>query len=230
MRITHKNMLVEAFRQSRFGIDSFDISESTGENGTEVLIIIFKDSPLQFIIKPFPYNYNVYSPSYVTYGPKYQVTQLYAKTYTINEVILLFKSWLTDEVQPYVEDKNAIDLWKEYKNGFEYLKVDDIQVDDTTNFSQDEQIRIKFSIEDLKGLISTKVSVSENQQIMINAKLDYLIDALPRMSKTDWKGISIGIIASIIIALSLDTEKGGQLWELFLQVFRIVPLISGSTS
>jgi len=121
---------------------------------------------------------------------------------------------MDSEITPYMED-----LWEEYKNGFQYLHVDDLQINDGTYFSQDDQIRIKFAIEDLKGLIAEKFNTSEDQQQAIEAKLNYLIDALPRLSKTDWKGISWSIIASIIITLSLDTERGNQLWELFMNVF-----------
>ena len=126
---------------------------------------------------------------------------------------------MDSEITPYMEDKSATDLWEEYKNGFQYLHVDDLQINDGTYFSQDDQIRIKFAIEDLKGLIAEKFNTSEDQQQAIEAKLNYLIDALPRLSKTDWKGISWSIIASIIITLSLDTERGNQLWELFMNVF-----------
>lgn len=225
MRKVHKNILFETIMKCRFDVNSFNLTEDTGQQGGNTTIVLFKNSPFKFIVEPFPADFNAYKVSYVTYGPKYPIATVGGGTLKIEDVIKHFINWLDNQVQHFIDDKNATDLWEEYKNGVNYLIIDDIKIEDTSTFSTDDQKRIIFAIEDLKALIPQKFNISTEQQIMINAKLDYLIEALPRLRKTDWKGVAIGIIASIIIALSLDTERGHQFWELFRQVFRIIPLI-----
>ena len=43
-------------------------------------------------------------------------------------------------------------------------------------------------------------------------------------------GLAISAFTGIIIALSFDTARGNQLWELFMQVFRVISLLPGSTA
>jgi hypothetical protein len=52
------------------------------------------------------------------------------------------------------------------------------------------------------------------------------MEASGRVTKTDWKGLLISMVFSIIVALSLDREMGHQLWELIMQVFKNIRLLS----
>jgi len=193
--------------------------------GTNVAIISIKSTPFQFIIEPFAHDFDAYKVSFVKYGPAYPVANAGGPGSKIDGVISWLKSWLAADVKSYFDDVSAIDLWEEYNNGGAYLEVEDIQINDISFFSKDDQLQLALAIGDLKSLIPQKFIVSEEQMLSINAKLDYLLAASERVSKTDWKGVAIGIIASIIIALSLDTEKGRQMWELVAQIFRTIRLI-----
>jgi len=57
----------------------------------------------------------------------------------------------------------------------------------------------------------------------IDDRLDYLTQAVDRLNKFDWKSLLISTIISISVALSFDTEKGKQLFNLFKQVFDVIP-------
>ncbi|GGB14507.1 hypothetical protein [Puia dinghuensis] len=226
MRLTHKNKVAEHLIQSRFGFDRFELFDNLNVNEPELTIIEFKNSKFVFHIEPFSSDYNAYSVGYTQYGPSYRLHNPSPKsTLTIDQVIAHIDYWLDHEVQPFVADQAAVDLWEEYKSGVEYLRIDEIETTDLTHFSNDDIVRIRFAIEDLKALIPQRFKVTEDQMAMIVNKLDYLASAANRVPKTDWKGIAISIIAGIIIALSLDTARGSQLWELFMQVFKTILLL-----
>jgi hypothetical protein len=124
-----------------------------------------------------------------------------------------------------MEDQTTIDLWAEYKKGKEYLNVENIDYADFSFFSEDDKLQINLAIVELKLLIPQKFPMSSDQLVLINRKLDYLVESSNRVSKTDWKGIFITTVLGMIIALSLDTEKGRQLWELFLNAFKLIRLL-----
>ena len=53
----------------------------------------------------------------------------------------------------------------------------------------------------------------------INARLEYLSDAMDKHNRFDWKGIAINTVIAITVALSLNPEQASQLFQLFRQVF-----------
>ncbi|MHA4811520.1 hypothetical protein ACX0G9_25720 [Flavitalea flava] len=228
MRQTHRNKIVEYLNQSKYGLIAFELFDSPYSHEPNVTNLEFKNSKFVFKIEPFPSNFNAYAINYTEYGPMYVLNNPSPQsTLTIDDILIYIGIWLKRHVQPYLDDQNAVDLWQEYKKGVEYLKIENINIEDTGRFSADDAARIRLAMEGLKGLIAERFNTSELQQQSINKKLDYLIESVTRLSKTDWKGIAIGIISRIAIALSLDRQRGDQLWQLFQQVFTIIPLITG---
>ena len=55
--------------------------------------------------------------------------------------------------------------------------------------------------------------------MIISQKLDYLTEAIDRLNKFDWRAVAFSTIMTISATLSLDTEKGSLLIELFKQIF-----------
>jgi hypothetical protein len=126
---------------------------------------------------------------------------------------------------PFIEENNTIDLWEQYTKGETLLNIEQIDFGDKTNFSSDEQRQISLSINELKYLIHSKFSTDIEQQELVNERLDYLIESSKRLNRFDWKSLAINTIITISVTLSLDTQKGNELFELFKQVFRVVPTL-----
>jgi hypothetical protein len=82
-----------------------------------------------------------------------------------------------------------------------------------------------MAINELKLLIHKNMETSEEEQELVNNRLEYLIEAMNRLNKFDWKSVAISTIMSISIALSLDTSKGQMLFDLFKKVFSIIPML-----
>ena len=229
MRTIHKNKIFQILHQSNCGIGAFDLKEKTYPDGDNHTIIQVKNTKLNFSFISYPASYNHYKISVAKYSAE-PFIQDFDFLQSLDKVIPYFEKWLKEDVKQCLEDMATIDLWDEYKNGVEYLKVDEPSTTDLTYFSSDDIIRMKFAIQDLKGLIEQKFDLTNDQLTMVNDKLDYLIGVAQRAPKTDWKGVAMSVISSIIIALSLDTARGNQLWELFMQVFRVISLLPSSTA
>ncbi len=103
-----------------------------------------------------------------------------------------------------------------------------INFEDKTLFSKDEKIQIKLAINELKFLIIQNFSPNNEEQIIIDNRLDYLIDSVERLNKFDWKSLVLSTIISISISLSLDSEKGRLLFELLRKVFLNIASIGNS--
>jgi hypothetical protein len=84
-----------------------------------------------------------------------------------------------------------------------------------------------MSINELKLLIHQNFNTSQEQQKLVDDRLNYLIDSTNRLNKFDWKSVSISTMLSIVTTLTLDVEKGRQLFVLFQKVFSIIPLLVG---
>lgn len=87
--------------------------------------------------------------------------------------------------------------------------------------------QVKLALEELKLLIHGSICKNEDEKKIVNNRLDYLIEASEKQNKFDWKSIAVSTLLGIATSLSLDTEKGRLLFELFKKVFSIVPLILG---
>ena len=145
----------------------------------------------------------------------------------IEGILNELQMWLDNNVKAFLRENTEIDLWEEYKNGEKILDISKIDFDDRTTFSLEERSQIKLAINDLKLLIQRKFEIDNNEKASVNRRLDYLIEASERLNKFDWKSLAISTIMSISITLSLDTVRGQQLFEMFKQLFSMIPKLTG---
>ena len=69
---------------------------------------------------------------------------------------------------------------------------------------------------------------SREQLRLIQMQLDYLSEAVGRLNRIDWRGLAVSTVITIAIQLSLDTEKGKLLFQLFQQAFSVSLKLLGS--
>ena len=101
-------------------------------------------------------------------------------------------------------------------------------IEDKSSFSIEEKQQLRLSLNDVKLLIQTNFNTTQEQQELINNRIDYLIEAVARLNKFDWKSILVSSVLAIIIALSLDIERGTQLWHLFQTALQIIPSLQNN--
>jgi hypothetical protein len=56
----------------------------------------------------------------------------------------------------------------------------------------------------------------------INERLEYLSQAVDRLNKFDWKAQALSTLISIAVNLSVDTEGGKKLFQLFSQALEFI--------
>jgi hypothetical protein len=135
----------------------------------------------------------------------------------------VFQTWLNNHLIKYIVEESEPDLWDEFRKGNKTLNINSINFEDQSNFLNDEKKQVQLAIADLKLLIQKEFETSENEQRIVDSRLDYLVEATKRLNKFDWKSLAISTLISLSMALSLDTEKGRQLFELFKKVFGVIP-------
>lgn len=218
MRKVHKNQLFN-FITSTHNIEAFELLENQKIQSLDGDILQVKNSPMQFSIRISIDSYNKFDFCYTTYSPGFKLSDIYPQEGFVDfdEVLTSLDRWLNFHVKPYQEDLDEPDLWKQYIEGQDSL--DEINFENQTEFSDDEKQKVLMSVNELKYLIKRELNTSDEEQKLINERLDYLVDSMDRLNKYDWKGAAFNSLFSIVTALSLDTEKGKLLFELFKKAF-----------
>ena len=224
----HKNAIFNAIKTSKFNTDKFDISESVEEDHV-ITIIKIKDTPFKFLIGQPSDNFVEFRYQYVLFSPNYVLTNILPRDRYIDftDVLYAFKRWLNNHINSYFEEENEIDLWTEYKSVNKILNLEKIDFEDQSYFSSGEKEQIKSAINELKLSIAKNFQLSNEEISQVNKRLDYLSDAPERLNKFDWKSLIIPTILNIATALSLNTQQGKELFELFKQVFQVIPKLIG---
>jgi hypothetical protein len=109
--------------------------------------------------------------------------------------------------------------------GEQLLGVENISFNETEDFSLEQKTQIKLGFAELKFILARDYANNDNQIKLINDRLDYLIDAVDRLNKTDWKGILISTVIGMITSLTLDRERGAELMNLFINIIHIAPTL-----
>lgn len=226
MRKKYRNELFHLITELGFNPDEFDLIEDT-EKEFPTTTISYKNTPLKFIIRNSPENYEYFDYQYTPYGPGYVLTDFEPlNDFTdFNTTYSVLKGWLKYTIKGYNEDAQEPDLWSEFKKGNKTLNINQIDFNDKSTFSLDEKKQILMAINELKSLIHKNLQTTQEQQNLVIDRLNYLIEASERLNKFDWKSLAISTLMSITIALSLDTQKGQVLFDLFTKVFSVLPML-----
>ncbi len=226
MRKKHKNEIFNFLNSITLGADNFEIEEHV-EDDLQETNIIFNGTQLEFKIRTSNESYELFDYRFVKYTPTYDFTGFYPPSgWTDFETVFeSFKVWVNDHVNEFVEELQIPDLWREYKKGNTSLRFNEINFDNQEKLNYEEKVQIKMAINELKLVIHKNLETSEEEQRLVENRLDYLIGAMNRLNKFDWKSVTISTIMSISIALSLDTNKGQILFELFKKIFNVIPMI-----
>jgi len=130
-----------------------------------------------------------------------------------------FEDWLENHVKLYIYELSEPDMWERVESQKPLIKGVEISQEDTTLFSEDEKIRIRMSLDKFRTLLIKNFEPQNYEIQAINDHLEYLLNAVDRLNKFDWRGLALMIVIQISLALSLDTEKGRLLYNLFEQAF-----------
>ena len=221
---TLKKKIYDIIIERGFDINMFDAEQKTNDDGTEYLLISYKDSPMKYIVTSIKSSRDGYMVLFGKNDGTDSVTGEDLKIDGINKSQLVSRllQWL-DELGSYIEESETPDVWKIHSNRH---KVEDsignIDYSDSDEYSESEKAQIRIALQDFREKVINKVELDEDQIKGIDERLDYLSKAIDRLSKTDWKGIAISTIINIGTAIVLDPIKRDAIMHFFTEAFKIV--------
>lgn len=222
MKKVYKNQLALHLLNHPLGINNFELYQA--DDYWRVTYFPF-EGIFKYFFNQSEDSLDYFSAEAVNYSPSIDVQPRIDPRNPQHFSLVLddFAGWLNEDVQRFVEDEQEVDLWEEYqkRGNVSILNTEDFS--DFAFFTKGEINTIRLGLDEIKLLIVTRFEANEQQLGNVNKRIDYLRDGLDRLNKTDYKGIFINTIISIMIALSLDTAKGQELFNLFLQVVQFAP-------
>lgn len=134
----------------------------------------------------------------------------------------VFRSWLSYAVELYFTEESSPNFWNDLEIYRTFATALGVTEDDSRPFTNAEKVQVRASLLEFRQLVLENYDLAPSQSEFIKERLIYLSDAVDRLNHYDWKGLVLGVLFSIIITLTLDTQKGAMLFALFQQAFEAV--------
>jgi len=213
----YRNLLLQIIQEKGLNPQIFKPEEIEYEDHTSFVITLI-DSPMKFIVRSHANNYHSFIWAYTYFEPRFHMADT-SSFVDVKGLRATFEDWLENHVKLYIYELSEPDMWERVESQKPLIKGVEISQEDTTLFSEDEKIRIRMSLDKFRTLLIKNFEPQNYEIQAINDHLEYLLNAVDRLNKFDWRGLALMIVIQISLALSLDTEKGRLLYNLFEQAF-----------
>ncbi|GAB4196719.1 MAG: hypothetical protein OHK0022_14460 [Roseiflexaceae bacterium] len=222
----YKNQLLYALKEKGYDPIDFNTDESLSTNpvssvSTYHFLIRYKQTRLSFKIWESREDVHTFSFEYRSFSKKQQIGSG-VKPIDFPALRSQFISWLMNDVREYIEEENTPDLWNQINEYRSLANNEIIRLQDTSNFTEDQQRHIQTALAEFQKQIVVNFNPTQQQLQEIEQRLTYLSEATSRLNRFDWQGLVISTLLGIMITLSLDTARGQQLYELFMQALQSV--------
>jgi hypothetical protein len=141
--------------------------------------------------------------------------------YSWQSLVPRVRRWL-EEVK---RDLETPDLWADLQREAELLGGASNEATENTPFTPDEQKEVAGQLQELAEYVGRTYSLSGQQMQILNAKLDYLVDASRRLGRKDWINAFAGAVLGFILAAALPPESARYI---FLTLLRAIGHLYGS--
>jgi hypothetical protein len=142
------------------------------------------------------------------------------EVYNWEALMMRVSTWL-EEVK---HDLETPDLWAELRRETELLGDTSNEATENTRFTAEEQKEIVRRLRELEEQARNRYSLSAEQMKVLDAKINYLIQAVGRLGRTDWRGLFISVLLSFILASAFPPES---VREVVLPVLRAIGHLYG---
>jgi hypothetical protein len=220
----YKNSFFEVLLGNNKSPSDFNVKDE--EDGNR-FIIQYKKSPMRFNFLQSATSFRHFHCYYSLFKPQFPIKHatIDKNHVLIGEALNIFDEWLNNELElfiNYLSEMNEPNLWDQLKNQDTFLSGADITENDLSEFSIDEKVQIRLSINEFKFKLIKDLKPEPDEIKIIENRLNYLSESLDRLNKFDWKGVALNTLITISITLSLDTEKGKLLFEMFKRAFSVM--------
>jgi hypothetical protein len=124
-------------------------------------------------------------------------------------------------------DLDTPDLWAELQGEAELLGGASDQANENTPFTREEQKDIERRLREVETHVRRTYSLPEPEMEILNAKIDYLVDAAGRLGRIDWRNAFVGAIIGYILTGGLPPESARSIFLTFMTLLRAVGHLFG---
>jgi hypothetical protein len=220
----YKNELLAVIQRN--GLDPLNfLPVETTRDDLPAFVLRFKESGLEFIVRNPKQDPHAFDCSYTPFFPGRQTQPVDyipdSGFLEFDSVLDEFTRWIAQHVNDYIAEESVPDLWEALQAGA-FLSEESIQQHDESFFSEPEKVQIKIAVVSFQQAIVEQFHPSDDKLAAIEKQIKYLSDAVDRLNRFDWKGVAVSTLLGICTNLSLDTERGRQLYGLFQQAMTAV--------
>jgi hypothetical protein len=134
------------------------------------------------------------------------------EAYSWQTLITRVSGWLAQ----VKSDLETPDLWAELQREAKLLGGASNEAKENTPFTGEEQKEIERRLGELAEYLRRTHSLSEPEMQILNAKLDYLVDAASRLGRIDWRNAFVGVALGYIVMLALPPESVRSIFQTFV--------------
>ena len=235
MQTFYKNQLFQIIQEVGLDNQLFEIYEAQ-EGKYDTTVVQLKDSDLRFTILENPksyhrfnYKYSLNKPYFPETGYKQRIVPFRflpgnKARYDFKKIERKFIYWLEVELDTYFADVNEVDLWK-LSQGQSQLKFDHPpkETDRHEFFNDEEKAQVIQALKKARKDAEDQLKFKDEELEVLNEKVEYLMDAVERLNKFDWKSILLSSTIDIVTELTLDPSGGKMLFDIFTNAFRGFP-------
>ena len=227
IRKAHKNQLFGIIQEKGYDPNLFTAKERRfGEERLLYFVVSLRDSPLFYAVADsesgfFWIRYGRFSLDLKTAKLGNEAGLSWASGNS--SVIASFTSWLETDTQRYIEETGAPDLWQTFRDTRDSVAEILPQDKEFEHFSDVEKSHIRLCLNEFRLQIERDFRPTKDQLKSIDRRLEYLSEAVDRHNRFDWMSVAFTTVMMVAVALSLNTDRGRHLVDLFRQVFSSVP-------
>ena len=222
----YKNQFVEFINNFDVGTNDYSILEIEGteDNPGGDLELKINDTEFFFRIKSYAGDWNLFWIEFRAFEPTYPVKTLpkSAEYFDFDWCLRWLEIWTNKHLKEYYDELKRPDLLEAFKEG-QKNNIEEIDFDKNEPFSNSERQLLKQGLTEIKSLIKEEFDFTKGQLNLIENRINYLEEATDRLNKTDWKGILISTIFSIITSLALDPTNSRKIIRLFSKIMENIP-------
>lgn len=221
----YKNGFIELIENHGLDTNQFKHHEKEVDEHP-AFILQLKNSPLFFMTRTSSHDYHSFDLRYIKFAPNFpksdhhppdhfQFPEGYVKKWLdIESVYQHFEAWLRYHIVTYIDESNTADMWEQIE-GKHLFSTDPLADRTDETFTKIEKKQLRATLQQFQQTLENEFHPTKKQITVISDRLEYLSDSIDRVNKVDWQGLAISTVISISVALSLDTERGKALFELF---------------
>jgi len=217
MRKFYRNELHRLIEQE-LGYDTalFTLKDKMeGDQPTVEICVI--GSPLCFTTRNATSSWDQFEYCTTEYRPDWAGTKWYPVNGYLNfeQLKQHLTRWMREHPKKYFDDQESPDSWRDWDLNRTVLDAIGPSMSDNSAFNMEQLASIERVLNAFRVETISKLGLQDAEIRTLNEHVDYLIESSTRLGRKDWIMIAASTIITIVVALSLDTQKGRALFELF---------------